>query len=401
MKKILKKYTNISGKGRSLKDLYFMFFVIIVTMAIFFTSTLKSQSLHPIKPYFTQEFVKGRILDVIEERIEEDPIVHGRYLGSQRIRVKLLQGRLKDEVFVINNTLSKRHNILARNGMTAIFTVRESNGSDVVWLYNYKRSHYTHLLVASFFLLILVLGGIKGFKSILSLVFTAVMIVYVLIPLLFAGYEPIPIAIMVVSFIIFISFFLIGGINHKSLTAIFGTLFGIITAGILSYVFGQMAQLNGVNMERGEQVLYLAQDYQIKIKGLMFISILIASLGAIMDVSMSIASAASELVSHNNDIKELELFKSLMNIGRDITGTMTNTLILAFAGSSLTLIMMIWGYQMTYMQFMNIPTIAIEAIQAFSGSIGIVLTVPFTAITAVIALKYKRRKCYELEKVSS
>lgn len=369
-------------------------FTILLSIVLVMTSVKYGSMVKP-KAYFEQEFVEGVIVEVIEEKIVKDPIVSGRYMGTQKLRVKILEGSEKDNEFVINNTLSKRHNIKGTKGLKAIFTVREKNGKNIVWLYNYDRRSVIHLLVFSFLLLIVILGGIKGLKSILSLIFTSIMLIFVLIPLLFAGYEPIPISILVTTVIIFVSFSLIGGINKKTFDAIVGTIFGVVTAGLLSYIFGRLANLSGVNMENGEQVLYIATDYQIKIKGLMFISILISSLGAIMDVAMSISSAGSELVSRSEDISPKELFISLMNIGRDIMGTMTNTLILAFGGSSLTLIMMIWGYQMPYKQFINIPLIGIEAIQAFAGSIGIILTVPFTALITTVSLKHKRRRIDE------
>lgn len=378
----------------------FMIFVVILSVIIVSFSKDYFKGIKP-KQYFEQEFVMGTILEILDEKIEADAFVESRYIGMQKVRVRVEEGRLRGNEFVINNTLSKRHNIFAKEGLRIILTVRETDGKDVVWIYNYQRSNYIHWIVGIFFALIILLGGKKGFKSLVALCFSIVMIIFVLIPMLFGGYEPIPLAVFISGIIIFVSFFLVGGINTKSMIAIFGTFFGIITASLLSYIFGKISMLSGINMENGEQVLYLAQDYQIKIKGFMFISILIASLGAVMDVSMSIASASNELVCNKYDIKEIDLFNSLMNIGRDIMGTMTNTLILAFAGSSFTLIMMIWGYQMTYRQLINIPMISIEAIQAFAGSIGIILTVPFTAFMAAISLKYRRRKANENEKVTS
>jgi uncharacterized membrane protein len=215
-------------------------------------------------------------------------------------------------------------------------------------------------------------------------------VIGILIPLIFYGFEPIPMGIMCSALIIIVSFILISGINKKSLTAIIGTISGVVIAGLLSYIFGKLAALSGVNMEKGEQILYLAKDYGIKVKGLMFVSILISSLGAVMDVAMSIASSSNEIHQTDKTLSSREHFDSLMNIGRDIMGTMTNTLILAFTGSSLTLIMMIWGYNMKYKQFINIPLIGIEAIQGLAGSIGIVLTVPVTAaISTIIFKKHK------------
>ena len=384
---------------KRLEDVFAVTVIFLSVMIIFFSKEY-FENIKP-KQYFEQEFVMGTILEVLDEKIEVDAFVESRYIGMQKVRVKVEEGRLKDNEFVINNTLSKRHNVFAEKGLKVILTVREAEGRTVVWIYNYQRSNYIHCLMGIFFALIVILGGKKGFKSLVALCFSIVMIIFVLIPMLFGGYDPIPLAVFISGIIIFVSFFLIGGINAKSMIAIFGTFFGIITASLLSYIFGKLSMLSGINMENGEQVLYLAQDYRIKIKGFMFISILIASLGAVMDVSMSIASAANELVSNNSKIKEKDLFNSLMNIGRDMMGTMTNTLILAFAGSSFTLIMMIWGYQMTYRQLINIPMISIEAIQSFAGSIGIILTVPFTAFMAAISLKYKRRKANENEKVTS
>jgi uncharacterized membrane protein len=378
-------------------------FVVIVIAVSVIIVTFSKEYFKDIKPqkYFEQDFVVGTILEVLDEKIEVDEFVESRYIGVQKVKVRVEEGKLKGREFIISNTLSKRHNIYAKKNLKVILTIRKSDGKNIVWIYNYQRSKYIHCLMAIFFGLIVLLGGKKGFKSLVALCFTIVMIVFILIPMLFGGYEPIPLAVFVSGIIIFVSFFLVGGINTKSMIAIFGTFFGIITASILSYIFGKISMLSGINMENGEQVLYLAQDYRIKIKGFMFISILIASLGAVMDVSMSIASAANELIFNNEEIEEKTLFASLMNIGRDMMGTMTNTLILAFAGSSFTLIMMIWGYQMAYTQLINIPMIAIEAIQSFAGSIGIILTVPFTAFMATVSLKYRRRKANENEKVTS
>jgi len=145
-------------------------------------------------------------------------------------------------------------------------------------------------------------------------------------------------------------------------------------------------------MDKGEQLIYIAQDYQIQIHGLMFASILIASLGAVMDVSMSIASSMQEIYTTNPDISMKDLMKSGLVVGRDIMGTMANTLILAFAGGSLSLILLIWGYQMDYRQMINMPFISIEVIQGLSGSIGVILTVPFTALVSAWLLERKSKE---------
>ncbi|MBC2856257.1 YibE/F family protein [Cetobacterium sp. 2A] len=341
---------------------------------------------------FKQEFVSGKIMRIVEENLMKDPVIEGKFRGSQKLEVEILEGSEKGNIHPVYNTLSNLHNTYATKDLKAIFTVREKDGKKIVWLYNQKRDIFLYGLSTVFLLLVFIMGKMKGVKSILSLIFTGAVIIYLLLPMLFAGVEPIPSSIALVSIIILISFLLIGGFNRKTYSAIVGTIFGITLGGLISYFSGEVMNLSGINMEGGEQLLYIAKDYSLKIKGLLFVSILIASLGAVMDVAMSIASSTNELYEHQRDISMGQLFISSMNIGKDIMGTMVNTLILAFAGSSLPMIMMIWGYDMSYNQFINIPSIAIEITNGLAGSIGIIATVPFTAAISIMFIKREKRE---------
>ena len=316
---------------------------------------------------FTQEFAAGIVEAVLEEDLSPDPAVAGRFRGTQKLRVKILEGKHRGTVFEVYNTLSSLHSNLAYRGLKAVFTVRESGGKTSVWLYNLKRDTHVYILLGLFFAALLLLGRGQGLKSALGLVFTCVLIVTVLIPALFAGLPPVPVSIILVSLMTIVSFILISGFTRKTYAAIAGTVCGITIAGIISVI--------------------LAPDYNVRLDGLLFTSILIASLGAVMDVSMSIASAMQEILTANPRLRRKALFMSGLTVGKDITGTMSNTLILAFAGSSLPLIMMIWGYGMSFTQFINIPRIVIEIMHGISGSIGIIAAVPCTALISVFTLK--------------
>lgn len=370
-------------------DFIFSVLIIIISLIIIFISFKINQG----PTYFKQDFITGIIVDILMEDVMDDPYVPGRKLGRQNIKVRLLEGEYKNKIFTITNNITKGHNIYAEKGKKYIFTVRIKDNGPVVWLYNYNRAKYLFVLLAIFILLVLLIAGQKGIRSLISLFFTGVMIIFILIPLIFAGYDPILYSILILSVVIIVSFLLISGLKEKTAGAIIGTISGVIFAGLFSFITSRIAHLSGINMEKGEQILYIAQDFNIRINGILFIAILIASLGAIMDIAMSIASAISEIKQHKPDISNKELFISGMNIGHDIIGTMTNTLILAFAGSSFTLILMIAGFRMEFTQFINIPVICIEIIQALSGSIGILLTVPLTNIATIILLK-KRRRSY-------
>ena len=322
--------------------------VLIITVLLCIGMPKISNKLKPESP-FTQEFAEGIIEEVLEEDLSPDPVVQGRYRGTQKLRVKILEGKYKNTEFEVYNT-------------------------------------------GLFFAALIILGRGQGLKSALGLVFTCVLIVTVLIPALFAGFPPVPVSIGLVSIMTIVSFILISGFTRKTYTAIAGTVSGITIAGIISAIVSYSAQLSGVNMEGGEQLLNLTPDYNLKLDGLLFTSILIASLGAVMDVSMSIASSMQEILSANPRLSKKELFKSGLTVGKDITGTMSNTLILAFAGSSLPLVMMIWGYGMSFTQFINIPRIVIEIMHGISGSIGIIAAVPCTALVALFILRIPAAK---------
>ncbi|BDU50838.1 YibE/F family protein [Haliovirga abyssi] len=339
------------------------------------------------KKYFKQKFETAIVKNVIKEELQEDKVISNRYNGNQTLRLKILTGRLKGKEFVVTNPMSVMHNAKATKGAKVIVGITKQNGKDSVWVYNYKRDYVVYILGGLFIIALIALGKKKGIRSLIALTITGSNIIFVILPRIFAGQDPIIVSIITISITTIISFLLISGYNKKSLAAILGTVGGSIIAGILVFIAGQLAGLSGVTMDKGQQLLYIARDYNIKIKGLLFVSILIASHGAIMDVGMSIASAASELNKHKKDISSKELFIASMNIGKDIVGTMANTLILAFVGSSLNLMMLIYGYNMQYLQFMNMPIIVTEAINGFAGSIGIIMTVPLTAIIAVFLNK--------------
>lgn len=338
-------------------------------------------------PSFSQEFAIGIVKDILEENLTPDPVVKGKFRGIQKLNIQIIDGSQKNKEFEIYNTLSSLHNTRAYKGFKAVFTVRNQNGKISVWLYNQKRDTHIYILASIFLIALILLGKRQGLKSIIALSFIGVTIITVLIPAIFAGFSPIPISIFLVSIMTFVSFILISGFSRKTYSAIIGTMCGITIAGICSIIVSITANISGINMEAGEQLLNIAPDYNIKLSGILFSSILIASLGAVMDVSMSMASSMQEIFLANPKISSKDLFLSGLNVGRDITGTMSNTLILAFAGSSLPLIMMIWAYGMSIRQFMNIPRIVIEIMHGLSGSIGIIASVPCTAIVSIFLLK--------------
>ncbi len=363
--------------------------IFISIIIIIFTSIHINKD-NKVKKHFNYHYSKGRVLEVLEEKIKPHELYPGRKIGRQELRVLITSGNYKGQTFDVSNNISAERNIIAHPNMKAVFTLREQGKDSIgIWLYGYESDKWIYILGILFFGTILILSGRKGLESILALSFTTTVVFFILIPIIFNGGSPIIWSIVLSIIITTISMLLIGEFDKKTLSAITGTICGIVVAGVMAYTFGSLSKLSNIYLDYGDQLMYLSSKYPIKIDGLIFTGILIASLGAVMDVAMSISSAATELALNSN-ISGKDLFISVMNIGRDIMGTMTNTLILAFTGGALNLLLMIWGFRMGYNQVMNMPIFATEVVQALSGSIGIVLTVPFTAAISTWLLSQKK-----------
>jgi uncharacterized membrane protein len=360
--------------------------IIISIPLIIFLSPLIKKGID-LPNYYNQLFEKAEIIEVINETIEDDIVIEGLKNGRQELKVKILTGKYKNNIYDTVNIIDQAHNVIGEKGLKIIVGIRETEEGPKLWVYNYIREPYLYFLGLIFFLLLIIFGGKQGLNSMVALIFTATVFIFIMIPLFFKGYNPIPLSIISVMITSIISFLLIGGFEKKILVSILGTLSGILVAGIISFVFSKLTHLSGINLEKGPQLVYVAMDYKIHIRGLMFSSILIASMGAVMDVSMSISSSMYEIYQINENITKKKLFSTGMKIGKDIMGTMTNTLILAFMGGSLSYMLLIWGYNMSYNQLINLPFASAEIIQGLAGSIGIVLTVPFTALLACIVYK--------------
>lgn len=337
------------------------------------------------------EYYKGEVVKVISDDLSEDQFVEGIEVGFQQIVVKANEGPYKGIEYEIKNPVSRTYNYKVKEGTKVILGSYMNNNEVVMNVYNYDRSSMIYTLIALFMIAVIVIGGIKGVKSLVALLFTLVCCVYLMIPLMLQGISPIVSGVLIAVLSIVVTLTLVSGINKKTLTAILGTIIGVVISGVVAYIFGNLTNLSGFTMSDSESLMYISESTGLKLKGIMFAGILIASLGAVMDVAMSISASIFELDKHNKKLTIKNLFQSGMNIGRDIIGTMTNTLILAFAGGSLSTLILIFSAQMPYNKLINLDMLGIEIIQGLAGSIGIVLAVPITAIIASYYCKIQRK----------
>lgn len=372
------------------KNNIFALIILCIIPIIIITSPITGNK-NNIPKYFNQQFEKGEAIRIIDEDLAIDEAVPNRMNGKQTVLVKVLSGKYKGNTYKTINLLTRNHNVLVTENMKLILGIKDSDEEPNVWIYNYRREIASYWLIVVFLILLILLGGTKGFRSAISLLFTGAVIIFILIPQLFSGRSAILTTMLLMSITVLISFILISDWSKKTLAAILGTIAGIVIAGTISYFVGYTTHLSGINMPQGDQLAYMVAGYGIDISGLMFSAILISSIGAVMDVAMSISSSIAEIHGHLPDISKKDLLVSGMNVGKDIMGTMSNTLILAFTGGSLTTIMLMYGYQLQPLQFLNLQEVAIELIQGFSGSIGIVLTVPITTLIMTVLVKAENK----------
>lgn len=360
-----------------------------VILALAVAAVLFARNVFDNTPLKTREigFERARVLEITAENLQEDPALPGLYIGYQEIHVEILTGEFKGNVYPLRNPLGRTYNVRVEDDMEIIVSIyADRSEAESVKVYSYKRSQVTWWLLAIFVLAVIAVSRLKGLKSLLALGLTGIAIICFLVPAVLRGFDPIGAAIITAIFSITAGFYVLNGWSKKTFAAILGTAAGVIIAGTISYLAGEAAYLSGLTMENSEQLMYVAEATGLKLHGLMFAAILIASLGAIMDVGMGIASSVAEVRRVNVRLSARELFIAGNNVGKDLIGTMTNTLILAFTGGLLTLFLLIAAYGLSYNQVSNMDLLSVEVIQALAGSIGIVLTAPITSLLAALLL---------------
>jgi len=338
---------------------------------------------------------KGKVLEIISDKVEE--IGAGFSTRTQVLKVKITSGPFRGEIIEVSNSsdTSSAYNITIKKGQGIFFKPEFNDNGDISEAYvtELVRDNYLIIITSLFIVVLILIGRFKGFKAAIALALTISAVFFIIIPLILKGINPVFISVITGIAITFITLLIISGINKKSFAAIIGTSLGILIAGILALVFGSLASLTGFSSEEAVMLMYIPQEIDFNFKGLLFAGIILASLGAVMDIGMSISSSMFEVAKTDPSISKKSLISAGMNIGRDIIGTMSNTLILVYVGSSLPLILLFMAYKIPFIDIINKDMIATEIIQALSGSIGLILAIPITVFVSA--------NFYKLENIRS
>ena len=327
---------------------------------------------------------------------DADNLNQGEETTKQLVTVKVLTGNFKGTERIIENMLTGNpaYDINLTKGNKVVLHV-EPNSDTITtpddvdfFIADIKRDNQIFVFTGIFFILLLLIGKKKGFTSIISIISTIALIFFMLLPMILNGFCPIASAVLTGIISTVITIYLVGGLNSKSSSAIIGTSISLIFAGALSMLAIYFAHLTGFAGEEN-MFLYTARP-DLSFTGILSASMIISALGALMDTAVSIASTVNEIFETDKSLSVKQLFKSGMNVGRDIIGTMSNTLILVYLGSSLTLVLLSSNIDMN--KFFNLNQVATEILSALTGSIAILFCVPITAIIAAYLIKRQKEK---------
>ena len=338
------------------------------------------------------EYENAVVEQILSDSTEADPVSEDHFRGNQNLIVRVKTGRYAGQQMMAENTVGPIYGqpMKMGDGVTVGLSTY-ADGTVRCYVYEYNRFPGLALVVAAFLLVTVLVGGKVGIKSLVSLALTVAALIFILLPLLLQGWPTIPTTFLISVLVTAATFVILGGVDKKTVCACLGTLAGIALATIFGLIAQNTLRIDGYRQEYAEALLQLRQTGEsgIGISGLVTAGVIVSALGAVMDVAMSISSAIQELTRVNPNLTARELMKSGMNIGRDMVGTMTNTLILAILGSGLTLIVYIYSLGLQPWQLLSSAYMSLEAISAVASSIGVMLAVPLTAAICAVSFGNK------------
>ncbi len=324
-------------------------------------------------------YASGKVLKIISEKqnkelaetFNTDQIV-------QTVKIRILNGEYSGKTIEIQNQLTSSpvYDINLKSGQRVLLNIEKTPDKTRFYVTDVERYPILMIIVGIFLALLLLVGGKKGINTIVSLFITAFLVFFVLVPAILNNYPPIQSAVGVALISTLLTMAIIGGINMKSLAASLGTIFSILAAGFIALLVIHYAPLTGFQDQ--ESVMLWQARPDLDFQGILAASVIIGALGIVMNVGMSIAGSVFEFKKINSDLKPVDLIKSGMNVGKDMMGTMANTLILAYIGGAFSFVLL--SANAPLIKLINLNSIATEITAAIAGSIGIVLCVPITAV---------------------
>ena len=309
--------------------------------------------------------------------------------GTQQLKVEMLEGPAKGRTFSAANELRAQLDIDKKFAVGDVASVTWPEGGvkegEVLVARDHYRLGWMSALFIAFAVLLVVFAGWTGAKALFSFVFSCFAVWKLMIPLCLDGWSASWVAFATVSVLTGVIMYLVAGATRKGAAAFFGAMLGVGASLILAHFFARVMHVNGATMPFVQALVYSGYA-GLDMADVFIGSIILASSGAVMDLAMDIAAGVCEVKHHLPRLPRKELFLSGLRIGRSVVGTMTTTLLLAYSGGYLTLLMVFAAQGTHPLDFINSTLVSAEVVKTLVGSFGLVLVAPFTA--AVSAAVY-------------
>ncbi|MBE6413948.1 MAG: YibE/F family protein [Verrucomicrobiaceae bacterium] len=331
----------------------------------------------------------AKVLSVDNSQIQKMGLL---LMGSQMLEVEVCSGKYVGEKLKAGNTLRAQMDLdkvfVVGDEIIVAIPAKFNPQKDIINAQDYNRTSKAVWLFILFSVLLVCFAGFTGAKALLSFVFAFMFIWKVVVPACLSGVNAILICFVAVAILTFSIIFLVGGFSRKAITAFGGAMLGISSSCIMAWIFTHWFNINGATMPFSQALLYSGHEY-LKLSDLFIGGIFLSSSGAVMDLAMDVAAGQEEVYFHNPQITKTQLAISGWKIGKSVVGTMTTTLLLAYSGGYLTLIMAFTAEGVVASDFISNPYVVSEVVKTIIGSFGLVLVAPFTAILGGFIIAFK------------
>lgn len=344
----------------------------------------------------TISYEKAVVTSILDEQIHPSDDLPGWNLGSQLLRIRFKNGQMKDQEIELLNYLSTSHNIQVRVGQAVIVKSDRPEGAEPYYtLYSYDRAGGLASVGLLFTALIFAVGGVKGLRSILGMAFSVFLVVFFLLPSIYRGWPPVPTAILTAAFIAVFSILALNGCSKKSFTALLSVVAGTLISALFYAAISGILSITGYHVPEAEELILVSRETGLKVRDVLFAGVLISSIGAVIDTAVSVAASVFEVREQQPRIRSKELFLSGMVVGRDVIGATTMTLIMAFVGGSLPVLLTLTAYGARIDQILSSDYVAIEVARGITGTMAIAAVTP---VTAAFASYYASRQSVQTKK---
>lgn len=331
--------------------------------------------------------MKGRVEEILAVEGTEYDLGDGRVLTDRTIHFRAVllneyrKGTVIESSQMIDALLGDNMREVAPGDLVLIYEYHTEAGYSYSFG-DYWRSDTLLWLLLAFCAAVLIFGRMKGLNTLMGLTVTCLFVFTVFVPSILAGCNIYGWSILTCLYSIVTTLLIIDGYSRKTVIAALGCFGGVLIAGVLTVLMSGLMHITGLVDEQSLYLNSLANGLTVDLRAVVFAAIIIGATGAVMDVAISIASSLGELADQLERPTFTGLLKSGFAIGRDMMGTMANTLVLAYIGSSLATVVLIVAYNSSLQNIFNREMIVVEVMQSLVGSLGILAAIPLTSLLA-------------------